>query len=1551
MPGLPVQIFGAAAAGGLYLREADSMAQMFTTILAGGTGYSQVGTWGTSGSLYYTNTPGSYDEFDFAVSASVPVVLAFSWQASANRVTNTVWSVLDSDGTTVLASGTLDQTANPSGPTIGGNAFQYFGQIFTPTGTSLTLKIAYPASPSPAGNFTVAVAAYLTTSIPSVADGDWSTGGTWLGGSVPSATTPVQINNAVAITADRTVGDGSATTFIDCGNASGSLSITGCKLTIFGGGGTLGASNAGATRKVLTITSQAGKPAGIELDANAGVTPTISFDYDTLVHGVGLATDHGYIRTKAGSAGNPGRLVAINDRGLFSDFAYFDFSFLGDSSNPAISAAATESASLPAGWTAPPFKFIRCTFDHCGKAPFATIDTSTSPYNGIVDCQFVHCKWTNTVSTGYAGCLQLVCHDTLTTGTRLVQYNAFDQSCKPLWWDVQDFSIDDNVMLNNWQTEGTSSVWASFARNFLYKHVDEESAIVGPVSGCYYVYNPGSTTTLTDWIIPHNSGPTVSGCRREVIGGFDSTIWIGMSETGEVNRTVTAKLNVCDGCLTNGFHNPNDAGSPTVVAEHNTIRIGTYAALLTCNGSPGPLAAVEAANQMLSFRANLCWAPAPGTVNHYVDNTGRDGTHSDFVVDALAAANADYNGRFNLNNITGTPWSFVSGDTNSPESGTPYNTPMSGSTAPGTHDVSGDPQFVDSTRGIVQFDAYKMGTAGSLSNALLKLAAQYDSTDPNYVAGYTTSALLAWSLAGFVPRNSAYTARYDATHAFPGDTTTTDAAGNPTGGTVGAMAYKSTTGGSPSMPFTNPPKPAYLDQTGPLAPTLRSLVLFDGGPGSGYPANLVTNWQPCLWAGENNLNCGDAPLPLAGQFTPDAVASPALRFATNSRSLAYPYSGIGAAMATTTTDDRVHFAEFCVDFADNPNSQAAIRISGQAQSIYGGLGAGGAKFDGICVQVNGGNAQLGYWIDGVVGGGGPGILTCTDSTGATGQCPIIAGHWYLGAIMVSTSGDNYTRFYLYDRTTGTVISPAGDQYFNGGYGASAANTRYGGWSPYPFSTANYLFVDHVLFPDMGGVVRVRMAGIDNRCWPTAGVASPAGHGGSVSGISGNVTDYLTANPYAMLTATPLSNGSLPASLTNTTGSDLQVSGSTYSYANGTLAESAATISASIAAPLLLMAPGDARPSRVTNTTVEFSVSPPFASPHPIITYNLYDVTGSPNFPNPANVATPVATSTTPVLSYTPPDGATRWYQVQAVDSQGTVYSYGTLPATRRSRDTMRMFVSGHSIVTTTGSVLSAIAAAISVAQRNNFDLAIGTLAHDSSGIVGDWYAPANPVYSYFGAPANPIPLLDMLLIRAAAEKAATGKSLDAAVLQISGNQQGTTAQYQAIAAGVLAGTGLSASYAAAVSRVLLCATPLQLSGHPLALAPGILGNFALMTAAANGSTVLAVGGSVQATSVAYQDSYLGGHPGPVIAGAEGADWVQSILDLASSGTFPTAAQVLVGVSFGPTGNLTGTVVLPGASAVAADTSYGPGGGTQGTAPSPDDVAAAVWSYGNRTLTP
>lgn len=82
-------------------------------------------------------------------------LIAMTWTAAANRATAAVWTILDSDGTTVLETAVLNQTIAPSDFFLGEVFWKELATV-APTETSLTIKLAI----GPAG-FTIADATLL----------------------------------------------------------------------------------------------------------------------------------------------------------------------------------------------------------------------------------------------------------------------------------------------------------------------------------------------------------------------------------------------------------------------------------------------------------------------------------------------------------------------------------------------------------------------------------------------------------------------------------------------------------------------------------------------------------------------------------------------------------------------------------------------------------------------------------------------------------------------------------------------------------------------------------------------------------------------------------------------------------------------------------------------------------------------------------------------------------------------------------------------------------------------------------------------------------------------------------------------------------------------------------------------------------------------------------------------------------------------------------------------------------------------------------------------
>jgi hypothetical protein len=95
--------------------------------------------------------------------------------------------------------------------------------------------------------------------------------------------------------------------------------------------------------------------------------------------------------------------------------------------------------------------------------------------------------------------------------------------------------------------------------------------------------------------------------------------------------------------------------------------------------------------------------------------------------------------------------------------GTVYNTPMSGTTAPGANDIklgsisdarTQGPMFLDPSRRLEAWDA-SLGGPGTVAHALAQLQVAYNPSSPAYDSRYTTAALIAWVRAGFAPTDTA----------------------------------------------------------------------------------------------------------------------------------------------------------------------------------------------------------------------------------------------------------------------------------------------------------------------------------------------------------------------------------------------------------------------------------------------------------------------------------------------------------------------------------------------------------------------------------------------------------------------------------------------------------------------------------------------------------------------------------------------------------------------------------------------------------------------------
>ena len=737
---------------------------------------------------------------------------------------------------------------------------------FTPS-TPGTYTLA-PALGSPVGinapalSFTATGTPHAYTSqrngdwnVPSgTASSPWYDGGTQSGwNSVPSSinSDTVTITHDVTATADISIGDGTASTVLTC--ATGTLAITGCTLTIRGNSA-FGVSNGGVVVGRLSIFSSGGASASLLLDGNSGVSPTIACASDTLLTFTGTASRRVAVRTKNGTTGDPGYITASAARTIYTNFAYVDFSHLGGASQAGLVAPHVGDT----GTGNPPFLWDHCTIDNCGQFPSCGSDGQT------VNFQLTYCKWTNpTDASGYPFSINI--SDVPTTGTRLIR------SCvTPEGEGQANFGSTRNVTFDNCFfgsmvfAQNSVPPWTVMQDCFLYQSTNYGGADTtetnGDITNCFCLIGTAGGLASFTLCCCDAAGATWSGnvFQSARTSGDRDAFLVGTGEEGDTTHLIAMRHNLViptfggdlSGYLIANYNNSSQGWVTNCVVEHNTQFIGPSSAV-------GPDSAVPAccalmvksggtgmrADEISSFKSNLIVrtgaAPGGGTtvgvspvVAKYADGP---------VLDALAAANCDYNGYTALDPVPAGWWTGGGSGNNiagaGGEVGRVYDTPMSGT--PGAHDVhlgtvaslsAGGPQFVDPTRGLLQFDAY-MGGDGSLGHALaaLKAGTLGDTADPNYIAGYTTAALVSWIKAGWAPTNPAlHNTAHDGTD-------------------IGAVAYQASAATTytltPPSPAAGRPGVASADFTIqcdgiPSAPV--TITPSDGGNGGSFaPASLT----------------------------------------------------------------------------------------------------------------------------------------------------------------------------------------------------------------------------------------------------------------------------------------------------------------------------------------------------------------------------------------------------------------------------------------------------------------------------------------------------------------------------------------------------------------------------------------------------------------------------------------------------------------------------------------------------------------------------------------
>jgi hypothetical protein len=437
-----------------------------------------------------------------------------------------------------------------------------------------------------------------------------------------------------------------------------------------------------------------------------------------------------------------------------------------------------------------------------------------------VNCQVTNCTWTANLLDANAYPAQLSFANAITSGVRLFQHNVTPEGQGLLQLGGTQGLLIDNCYIGSFLFAlNTQPQWNNLQNCFLYQSTDyggsDTTETNGPITNNFLLM---STNALSYVLIASDSGDcTISGNviqSAETSGDWGYSI-IATGEEGSGAHTLTVSFNIVlpafgggfTGCLVTNFNNASLGFNVGLNVLHNTVfygpstgitPIGTpaFVAGMTADGTPLTMRADEISTFKSNLIARTGAAPGGGTIDvaavqaFYNKNP---------VNDAMRASNCDYNAYTALDTTPSGWWTGGgSGDNISGSGGeinTVYNSPMTlASGAPGSHDVklgqvsslsTAGPRFVDPTRGLLQWDSV-MGGPGTLAHALQSLKAQYDPTNPNYIAGYTNAALVAWIKAGWRPQNGLLE-----NASYPGDPSTVDAAGNPWPGGgpgIGAMA-------------------------------------------------------------------------------------------------------------------------------------------------------------------------------------------------------------------------------------------------------------------------------------------------------------------------------------------------------------------------------------------------------------------------------------------------------------------------------------------------------------------------------------------------------------------------------------------------------------------------------------------------------------------------------------------------------------------------------------------------------------------------------------------
>jgi hypothetical protein len=440
--------------------------------------------------------------------------------------------------------------------------------------------------------------------------------------------------------------------------------------------------------------------------------------------------------------------------------------------------------------TAPRVEVEGSTFNRTSGIKMGSDSTSSPKANNFIfrikDNVFTNTLtlYSNTsIPVRLRGSLSCQSDTVLTTGTRLIQGNYFDQgmgndSSPPT---LPGFTIKDNVFDQGFKASATPAstlLWTEFSNNYVRVFRANDNGLSGSVLNSYFYFDANSAGTGTN---PHgiSYGPradaTVEGMVIEyghqpsdanlfqiqpMVGGpytytvknnlfIPSSYWAPSSGNWEISSILHNWITTSASPNTVFTHN-------TFMIQNNALAAGPSQTNYFGEGGIAPAGSVD------TFKSNLGWNPNTATPSFLwsVSNSHR----ATMTPNALDPTGADYNACYGCNLVptySTTGYNGFTSMTNSTncgggtctQTGTVYDVPLTG-TVPGVHDVVNvDPQFVDARRNSKRW--VELRNSMTAETATQDDVVAYLRTGPGTFAS-KISDVITWVKGGFAPQNPAY---------------------------------------------------------------------------------------------------------------------------------------------------------------------------------------------------------------------------------------------------------------------------------------------------------------------------------------------------------------------------------------------------------------------------------------------------------------------------------------------------------------------------------------------------------------------------------------------------------------------------------------------------------------------------------------------------------------------------------------------------------------------------------------------------------------------------